>query len=61
MALIGQSVPPQVAALSLKARLCLYCLLVDGCSKDETRQIIGCTEGDIDRSLRDGLRAVGGA
>ncbi len=60
VALIGQSVPPSVAALSLKARLALYCLLVDGCSKDETRQIIGCTEGEIDRSLRDGFRAVGG-
>jgi len=58
--LIGQSVPPQVAALSLQARLALYCLLVEGCSKDETRQIIGLTEGEIDRSLRDGLRAVGG-
>jgi hypothetical protein len=60
VALIGQSAPPSVAALSLKARLCLYCLLVEGCSKDETRQIMGCTDGDIERSLRDGQRAVGG-
>jgi len=58
--LIGQSVPPSVAALSLKARLTLYCLLVQNCTQDETRQIVGCTEGDIDRSLRDGLRAIGG-
>ncbi len=60
VALVGQSVPPQVAALSLKARLILYCLLVEGCSQDETCQIMRCTEWDIERSLRDGLRAVGG-
>ena len=60
VALIGQSVPPSVAALSLKARLCLYCLLVEGCTQEETIQIMGCTEWDIERSLRDGLRAVGG-
>lgn len=59
--LIGQSVPPSVATLSLKARLALYCLLVQGCAQDETIQIMGCTEWDIERSLRDGLRAVGGA
>ena len=60
VALIGQSVPPHVSALSLRTRLTLYCLLVEGCTQNETRQIIGCTEGEIDRSLRDGLRVVGG-
>jgi hypothetical protein len=60
VALIGQNVPPSVAALSLQARLTLYCLLVQGCTQDETRQIMRCTDGEIDRSLRDGLRAVGG-
>lgn len=60
VALMGQSVPPQIAALSLKARLILYCLLVEGITQEETIQIMGCTEWDIERSLRDGLRAVGG-
>jgi hypothetical protein len=58
--LIGQSVPRRVARLSLKHRLILYCLLVDGRTQDETIQIMGCTGWDIERSLRDGLRAVGG-
>ncbi len=60
VALIGQSALREVTPLSLKARLIIYCLLVEGCTQDETRQIMGCTEGEIDRSLRDGLRAVGG-
>ena len=60
VALIGQSVPRRVARLSLKHRLILYCLLVDGRTQDETIQIMGCTEWDIERSLRDGLRAVRG-
>lgn len=60
VALIGQSVPPTVASLSLKQRLALYCLLVEGLTQNDTIRIMGCTEWDIDRSLRDGLRAVGG-
>lgn len=58
VALLGQSVPKEVAALSLQARLALYCVLVEGCTQEETRRIMGCTVGDIERSLRDGLRAV---
>jgi hypothetical protein len=58
--LLGQSVPPQVATLSLRTRMIIYCLVVEGCTQDETIRIMGCTEWDIDRSLRDGLRAVGG-
>ena len=58
VALIGQSVPGRVARLSLKHRLILYCVLVEGITQDETIQIMGCTEWDIERSLRDGLRAV---
>jgi hypothetical protein len=61
VALIGQSVPKEIATLSLKQRLILYSLLVEGITQEETIQIMGCTEWDIDRSLRDGLRAVGGA
>lgn len=64
VALIGQSVPPRAAALSLNARLILYCslcLLVESCTQDETRQIMGRTEGETDRSLRDGPRVVGGS
>lgn len=60
VALIGQSVPRQVANLSLKHRLILYCLLVDERTQDETIEIMGCTRWDVERSLRDGLRAVGG-
>lgn len=58
VALIGQSVPSNVARLSLKQRLALYCLLVEGITQEETIQIMGCTEWDIERSLRDGLRVV---
>ena len=58
VALLGQSVPRRVARLSLKQRLILYTLLVEGITQDETIQIMGCTEWDIERSLRDGLRAV---
>ena len=60
VALIGQSVPPSIARLSLKQRLILHVLLVEGITQDEAIQIMGCTEWDIERSLRDGLRAVGG-
>jgi hypothetical protein len=59
VALIGQSVPSKIARLSLKQRLALYCLLVEGCSQEETIQTMGCTEWDVERSLRDGLRAIG--
>jgi hypothetical protein len=61
VALIGHGVPPEVSKLSLKQRLVLYCLLVEGLTQEEIIQIMGCTEWDVDRSLRDGLRAVGGA
>jgi hypothetical protein len=60
VALLGQHVSPEVAKLSLKQRLVMYCLLVEGLTQQETIQIMGCTEWDIDRSLRDGLRVVGG-
>lgn len=60
VALIGQSVPRQIARLSLKQRLIVYCLTVEGGTQQETIQIMGCTEWDIERSLPDGLRAVGG-
>lgn len=46
VALIRQSVSSQVATLRLKARLIIYYLLVNGCTQDETIQIMGCTEWD---------------
>jgi DNA-directed RNA polymerase specialized sigma subunit len=58
VSLVGHIVPPAVTSLSLKQRLILYCLLVEGITQEETIHITGCTEWDVDRSLRDGLRAV---
>lgn len=58
--LFGASVPSQIAGLSLQQRMILYLLLVEHSSWQEVMSLTGCSEHAIRRTIKDGLRAVGG-
>lgn len=59
--LIGVSVPLEVAnLLTLHQRLILYCLLVAHLTQEETCEILYCNKWDIDKAIRNGLKAIGG-
>lgn len=60
VALIGEGVPSTVATLSLKQRLLMYCLLVEGCDWQTTQGLLGCSQWFVRRAISDALERVGG-
>jgi hypothetical protein len=58
VALIGEGVTKRVAALSLRDRLILYCLAVEGCSWKQTQEAMRAREFDVRRALRRAMRVM---
>jgi hypothetical protein len=52
-----EGISKRVTAMSLRDRLILYCLAVEGCSWKETQEVMRAREFDVRRALR---RAIHG-
>lgn len=49
--LIGERVPSPLRDLTLKERLAIYCIVVEELSREETQELLHCTEHSIKRAL----------
>jgi hypothetical protein len=56
--LFGYIVPPELSTLSLKTRVAIYCLVVEGLQRREVQELLECSEWYVKRSIEQALEAL---
>jgi hypothetical protein len=56
--LFGYIVPPELSTLSLKTRVAIYCLVVEGLQRREVQELLECSEWYVKQAINQGLVAV---